>query len=247
MGVWPKVCIHPPKVSSEEKVNGKTAAHGTTWEFSPADSPHRQGVAEALIKSVKRCVKVFHGHPHRLSWQEYATVGYECADMLNSRPIGVHSARDDVIKVLTPNSLIIGRNSSNNPGCYIETTRTPRLCLVNGIVDKFWKTWMQVCRPAMLNQLKWYKKGRCPKIGDVVLITNNDPLDRQYQLAQITKAEPGKDGIVRTVDLKYKKYISSQKGIHSYTGGTDVTVKRSVQRLVLLVPIDEARTHQNDY
>ena len=99
----------------------------------------------------------------------------------------------------------------------------------------------------MLNQLKWYKKGRCPKIGDVVLITNNDPLDRQYQLAQITKAEPGKDGIVRTVDLKYKKYISSHKGIHSYTGGTDVTVKRSVQRLVLLVPIDEARTHQNDY
>ena len=60
----------------QEKINNKVTSHGTAWEFSPADSPHRQGVAEALIKSVKRCVKVVHGHKHRLSWQEYATVGY---------------------------------------------------------------------------------------------------------------------------------------------------------------------------
>ena len=115
---------------------------------------------------------------------------------------------------------------------------------MNEIVDKFWKTWMEVCRPAMLNQLKWHKEARSPKVGDVVLITNNNPLDKKYQLAQTTKAEPGKDGLVRSVELNYKNYVSSHKGIHSYTGGTDVTVKRSVQRLVLLVPIDEARTHQ---
>lgn len=232
---------------NQKNVNNKAASHGTEWKFSPADSPHRQGVVEALIKTVKRCTRVLQGHEHRLSWQEYATLGYECADLINSRPLGTKSVSDDVIEVLTPNSLIIGRNSSNNPGCYPETNRTPRLCIVNQIVDKFWKTWMQVCRPALLKQVKWYEEARDPQVGDVVLITDNNPLEKQYQLAQVTKSEPGKDGRVRSVELSYKRYLSSHKGTHSYTGGTNVTVKRSVQRLVLLVPIDEARTHQNNY
>ena len=41
-----------------------------------------------------------------------------------------------VIKVLTLNYLIIGRNSSINPECYIETYRAQRLDLVNELADK---------------------------------------------------------------------------------------------------------------
>ena len=70
-----------------DKVSQDLSGHGSEWFFSPADSPHRQGVVESLIGSVKRSVKVLYGHGLRLSWPQYVTLGYQVADLINSRPL----------------------------------------------------------------------------------------------------------------------------------------------------------------
>ena len=232
---------------NKKQVSAKLAIHGTDWKFSPADSPHRQGVVEALIKTVKRSVKVIYGHGHRLSWQEYSTLGYEVADLINSRPLGVKSVSDDVISVLTPNSLILGRNSSNNPGGCPESNAVPRISTVNRIICNFWKSWMQLYKPAMLLERKWNSDVRNLQVGDVVLVIDNDALTRSYKLAQVTTARPDEDGKVRTVEVAYKRYKSSEQGTHKYTGGSTTNIKRSVQRLSLIVPIEESTMHQNDW
>ncbi len=121
--------------------------------------------------------------------------------MLNSRLLGIKSDSDDVMEVLTPNSLLLGRNSSDNPGCYPETNRTPRLSMVHQIADRFWATWLKVCRPAMLTHRKWFEERRNLKVGDVVLVIDKSPLIRNYQLAKVTKAEPDSDGMVRSVEV----------------------------------------------
>ena len=231
----------------QDRIQSTAASHRTEWHFSPADSPHRQGVVESLIKSVKRCVKVFSGHQHRLSWQEYATLGYECADMMNSRPLGIKSDSDDVMEVLTPNSLILGRNSSDNPGCYPDTGRTPRLSTVHKIADRFWAAWLKVCKPAMLSHRRWFDERRNLQVGDVVLVTDNSPLIKSYQLAKVTEAQADSDGMVRTVEVGYKRYKATEKGTARYTGGSTTTLRRSVQRLVLIVPVEEPVDHNNDY
>ena len=49
------------------------------------------------------------------------------------------------------------------------------------------------------------------------------------------EAIPGKDGKVRDVTVKYKN-LNEEKG---YIGGKEILLKRSVHKLVLVLPIEE--------
>ena len=202
---------------------------------------------ESLIRTVKRTVKTVYGHNQRLSYPEYCTLGYAVADMVNSRPIGVASQDEDVISVLTPNSLILGRNSSSNPRCYPEGRVVPRLTEVNSIVKQFWKTWVSSCKPALILHRKWNAEVRNLLVGDVVLVLDKDSLTNSYRVAKVTEATPSDDGKVRSVKVVYKRYKKEEEGTLKYTGGSSTEVTRSVQNLVLLVPIDELKAHSNDY
>lgn len=227
-----------------DKVSKELSLHGTEWLFSPADSPHRQGVVESLIGSVKRSVKVIYGHGLRLSWQEYATLGHQVADLINSRPLGVLGEVGDSLEILTPNNLILGRNSSDNPGNWSDISSCPRLSTINKIVTSFWARWMQVVRPAMLMERKWNTEIRNLSVDDVVLVLENDSTSNTYKLAKVTEAKPDGDGRVRSVKVMYKNHKS---GTTEYLGSSGIEVKRSVQRLSLIVPVEEGRTHNNDY
>ena len=227
-----------------DKVSKELSQHGTEWLFSPADSPHRQGVVESLIGSVKRSIKVMYGHGLRLSWQEYVTIGHQVSDLINSRPLGVRSEVGDSLEILTPNNLILGRNSSDNPGNWSDISSCPRLSTINKIVTSFWAKWMQVVRPAMLLERKWNTEVRNLCVNDVVLVLENDSTSNTYKLAKVCEANPDEDGRVRTVKVIYKNYNT---GTAKYSGSTDIKVSRSVQRLCLIVPVEEDRTHDNNY
>ena len=229
------------------RIQNDSIGHKTEWLFSPADSAHYQGLTEALIKTVKRAVKVIYTHGMRLSWPEYVTMGYQVADMVNSRPLGVLSEVGDILSVLTPNALILGRNSSDNPACWPESIEMPRLSEVNGIVCRFWKKWIEVCRPALVAEKKWNTDVRNLHINDVVLVLENDPLVKGYKLAKVVQATPGADGRVRSGKIMYKRFKVGETGTPKYTGSSPVIVSRCCQRLVLLVPIEEEVCHKNDY
>ena len=64
----------------------KGAKQGTKWIFGPANSPWHQGAAEAMVKTVKKCLQ-FAIHSERLTPAEYLTVAYEIANLVNERPI----------------------------------------------------------------------------------------------------------------------------------------------------------------
>ena len=230
-----------------QSIEKDCTTHKTDWEFSPADSPHYQGLTEAMVKTVKRAVKVIYSHGMRLSWQEYVTLGYEVTNMVNSRPLGVLSEVGDAISVLTPNALILGRNKSDNPGCYPESRDMPRLCDVNNLVDRFWKKWMEVCRPALVSEKKWNTDVRNLQVDDIVIVLENDPLCKEYKLAKVVEASSGTDGKVRSVKIMYKRFKSGEAGTPKYSGSTPVVLSRCCQRLVLVVPVDEAVVHANDY
>ena len=90
------------------------AQYGTRWVFGPADSPWHQGAREALVKTVKKCLR-FSIHSQRLTPAEYLSVAYETANMVNERPIGFRPTPDSPINILTPNSLLLGRSAASCP------------------------------------------------------------------------------------------------------------------------------------
>ena len=238
---WPVVVYSDPgtQLRASADVICRASENGTKWEFSPPDSPWRQGAVEALIKTVKQGL-LLATQGRRLSVPEALTVLAEVANLVNERPIGTMSGSDSVLSVLTPNSLLLGRSTAANPGGYAEYGSVyTRFALLESIVKQFWEQWTQLYAPTLLKHTKWKDEHRCLKVGDVVLVMDNINIafKGKYRLARVVEIFPGADGVVRKVRLALKSFRVGDK-VHEYHGQPDTNIERSVQRLVLLVPVD---------
>jgi hypothetical protein len=85
------------------------------------------------------------------------------------------------------------------------------------------------------------------QVDDIVIVLENDPLCKDYKLAKVVEAISGTDGKVRSAKVMYKRFKSAEVGTPKYSGSTPVVLSRCCQRLVLIVPVDEAVMHTNDY
>ena len=243
---WPSKMFSDPgsQLMAAEKELSQAAAreginYGMDWVVGPADSPWHQGAVESLVKTAKRAIDLSI-HNQRLSASEFLTVCTEAANTINERPIGLLPSLDSSINVLTPNCLLLGRATSSNPGNWQpgDPSLKTRHHLVTSISDEFWKHWIQLFAPSLTYQLKWHSKQRDLQIGDVVLITDSNSLKGTYNLALVCETHPGKDGKIRTVTLSYKNYKVGET-TKIYKGAKDIKIRRSVQRLVLILPIEE--------
>ena len=213
--------------------------HGMEWVVGPADSPWRQGAVESLVKTAKRALK-FAINDQRLSAPEFLTVCTEVANTINERPIGLLPSLDNDINVLTPNCLLLGRACADNPGGWqpVDTSFKTRYSLVSSIGEHFWKKWIELYAPSLVHQPKWFSSQPDLQVGDIVLVADSNALRGTYSLARVMAVHPGKDGRVRTATLVYKRYKIGES-VREYRGAADVQIKRSVQRLIRLVQIDE--------
>ncbi|KAL0165741.1 hypothetical protein M9458_037585, partial [Cirrhinus mrigala] len=95
----------------KDQVQKKAVVKGTdwTWVFHPADSPHRNGAAEAAVRVLKRALSSV-GMGCNLTALEFQTLLYLVANLSNERPIGARAqVQDEAVEVITPNSLLLGR------------------------------------------------------------------------------------------------------------------------------------------
>lgn len=226
------------KSMDQDKITQVSAASATEWKFSPADSPWYQGAVESLIKSVKRAIDLS-VRGHRMTVSEILTVFTQAANLVNERPLGCMPAADSDISILTPNSLLLGRSSAKNPGMYTSTpSLRTRVSLIEKVTSQFWRHWTSLYAPALVGQSKWLKEGRDLKVNDVVLVADLNVLKGEYRLARVSKVLPSADGRVRRVKIMYKRHRPGER-IHEYRGASDTEIERSVQRLVLIVPIED--------
>lgn len=84
----------------------ETAAKNGTewmWKIHLADSPHRNGAAEAAVRVVKRALQSL-GRESSLSYSEFQTTLHITA-CANERPIDARvQSREDCIQYVTPNT-----------------------------------------------------------------------------------------------------------------------------------------------
>ena len=69
-------------------------------------------------------------------------------------------------------------------------------------------------------------------------VADSNALRGKFYIAQVHEVFPSKDGRVRKVSVRYKNFKVGER-VHEYRGSRDVIVYRSVQKLALLVPVDE--------
>ena len=249
---WPGVVQSDPG-SQLESASGKLGSwwtqmeHALTtfagtknfrWETSPADSPWRQGKVERRIAIVKKHIKHAIGDS-RVTPLELQTILYEIADICNERPITAAKPRDDgTYNLVTPNQLLMGRSINRLPDDTEMTEDlgvTARYRLINHVTTTFWKSWSNDVSPTLIVRQKWHVKSRNLQTGDLVMITEPSKLKAKYKLAIVEDVKLSRDGCVRSAALRYNNV---QPGTDN-PSSTPVRVTRTVQRLVLVLPVEE--------
>ena len=209
------------------------------WDISPADSPWRQGKAERRISIVKRLLTLSIGDS-RLTPVELQTVLMEVADICNERPIGLSKPRDDrTYALVTPNQLLLGRSTNVLPDDTALTEDLPmssRYRMVQHVTTAFWKKWSDFVTPGLVHRQKWHQKGRNLQLNDVVMICEPTKIKGKYRLAVVDDVKTSNDGCVRSATLRYSSIRMSPNGKEIVQV---IKVKRSVQRLCLILPVEE--------
>lgn len=75
----------------------------------------------------------------------------------------------------------------------------------------FWKNWIQLDAPTLVQQAKWQKTTKNLQVGDIVQVCESSALHLQYQIARVVEVYPDDDGIVRRVKVGYKSFKSGEK------------------------------------
>lgn len=251
---WPGIICSDPG-SQLESAGGKLdtwwASMGDTlrtlgseknfkWEISPPDSPWRQGKAERRIAIVKRLLRRAVGDS-RVTPIELQTILMEIANICNERPIGLSKPREDGSYVLiTPNQLLMGRSNSILPddsNLVSELPVTSRYRLVHHVTTSFWKMWCSHVSPGLVVRQKWHTKSRNLQIGDLVMICEDSKVKAKYKLAVVDEVKLSEDDVVRSATVRYVTIRKTPQGVDKVT---HMRVTRSVQRLALIMPVEES-------
>lgn len=176
------------------RVEEKAAKHGTKWSWKthPADSPHRNGPAEAAVRTVKRALQNL-GGDGVFTWGEFQTFVCMAANLANERPIDARAqVQEDCIKYVTPNSLLLGRaHSTGDPGDFqFEGYPDKRLHVIQSEVNKFWKKWSQLADPNLFVRNKWHTRNRNVAVGNVVWLADQNAVRGHFKLARVISVNP---------------------------------------------------------
>ena len=134
--------------------------------------------------------------------------------------------------LLTPNRLRLGRNNNRSPiGPLFVTNDPSKFFGANETIFNTWfETWLISHVPKLMNHPKWFSSQCHLKEGDIVLFLKKEGiLNTTYQYGMVKSTEPGRDGKIRTVVVKYRN--------HNET--FDRETRRAVRQLVMIHQVDE--------
>ena len=95
------------------------------------------------------------------------------------------------------------------------------------LADHFWKRWLKEYTPALQERQKWHKPCRNAEVGDLVLLVDQCLPRGSKHLGRVVKVYPGRDGLVRTVEVKTKTS----------------NLVRPIQKLCLLEEVNNLQRH----
>ena len=75
---------------------------------------------------------------------------------------------------------------------------------VQALQSTFWSRWVKEYLPSLTKRPCWRDRKPNYAVGEMVLVQEEDSKRGKWPLGRITKVMPGKDGVVRTIEVKTK-------------------------------------------
>lgn len=175
------------------------------WKFQPPLSPHHGGLHEAAVKSVKHHIKRVVGSTN-LTIEEWFTLLSQVEACANSRPLTALSDDINDLSALTPGHFLIGEALTTlvepRPLLDINPAYLTRWEKAQQMLQQIWDRWHSEYLTELIKRTKWTTIQPNIKIGDLVVMHEDNSPPSKWPLARIKKVHPGKDGLVRVVTLK---------------------------------------------
>lgn len=182
--------------------------------FNLEKAPWWGRVFERMVKSIKRCLRKVVGQV-RYSFDELNTAIVEIEGIINSRPISYLDS-GDIEEPLTPSHLLVGHRILNLPdNRYFEEgdedfkvsdeVLQRRAKYLSSVLNHFWKRWSKeyLLELRDTNRQKHSVSSSLTKrVGDIVLVHDQDHPRGLWKMAKIHGLITGKDGVTRGAILK---------------------------------------------
>lgn len=210
----------------KDRIQKSAANRGVSWHFNPPLAPHFGGAHEIMIKAAKKAIYAILASAD-ITEEEFHSAVVGAEGLINSRPLTYQSANPEDLIPLTPNHFLHGQIGGQFAPETVDTTAfnpKRRWRRVQELVRHFWHRWLQEWVPGLNARRKWQKERQNLKIGDVVVIVSADNPRARWPLGRVTATYPGRDGVVRVVDVRV---------------GKGTLYRRSVAGLCLLERYDE--------
>jgi len=189
----------------QDRISDELATKKVEWNFIPPGAPHMGGSWERLVKAVK--VALHSTLKERSPREEILqTLFTEAEFIVNSRPLTHVAVDPNDPESLTPNHFLIGSSSgaAEIPGIFIDPNPSPRKMWKQSqlLADHFWRRWVKEYLPSLTRRTKWHGETEPVKTGDMVIIVDEQLKRNSWPRGIIVALHPGRDGVVRVVDVK---------------------------------------------
>lgn len=117
---------------------------------------------------------------------------------MNSRPIAALLDHPESLEFLTPGHLLLGESIIQPFGAYVQDTPDNRLTQAARAQKRsqlIWKAWSQDYLHELQQRTKWTTAQPNLRIGDLVLIREENIPPTMWKTGQITNVFPGADGL----------------------------------------------------
>ncbi|UYV82628.1 hypothetical protein LAZ67_22000244 [Cordylochernes scorpioides] len=184
------------------RIERETSIKRIQWIFIPPSAPWWGGFWERMVRTIKEMLIKMLGH-RKLKYVQLQTALCEIESIINNRPLTYVSEDDNDLKPLTPNEFLQNGPESSFPEFenlkpeMLHTRYRELGQLKRELKQRFLKEYL-----GALIQKSENIDRRQLKVGDVVLIGQENLKRMFWPKGRIVNLIPGKDGIVRVAHVK---------------------------------------------
>lgn len=224
-----QVALEQALAQADSELNQLLMKNRIKWSTIPAQAPHFGGW-ESSVKLMKHHMKRVLGNV-RLCFEDFNTIIIEIEAIVNSRPLWSIPTRPDEYESLTPGHFLISKALNTLPEAdlgNIPVNRLNHYQYLQRLRSEFWRLWSHEYLQTLQIRKKWNNSQPNIKMGQIVLVSEDNEAPTCWALGKIVKTYPGSDGLVRVADVRCKAK----------------TLRRPIHKLSLL-PILDNEDHTN--
>ena len=204
----------------QERVRSHLLKENCDWidmKMNVPSASHMGGIWERQIRTVRSVLaNLLEESGPQLDDESFRTLMKEMQNIVNSRPLTATNMSPDCPEPLTPNHLLTMKVKVLMPPPVVfqraDLYSRKRWRRVQHLANEFWNRWKKEFLQTLQTRQKWIKPQRNLRIGDVVLVKDDDLPRNQWKLARVEETLPSEDGYVRKVTVAIGTHLLDSRG-----------------------------------